>query len=133
MDWSCVGCQHAAWLRSAFDGASAWTSTGSVAKLLHGLKQMRGSIRAGAWPDSWRRPRYTSYGRHFTHRDRLVSVNQVLLPHLQPDDMVVDTSCGANDWVPLLREACKRQRGFSVRIGWCLMCEGAAPTSYGAV
>ena len=59
--------------------------------------------------------RYTSYGRHFTTKQKLIIVNSVLLPLLLEDDMAVDSSCGANEWVPDLRAACLRVREFTVR------------------
>ena len=59
--------------------------------------------------------RYTSYGRHFTTKQKLIIVNSVLLPLLLEGDMAVDSSCGANEWVPDLRAACLRVREFTVR------------------
>ena len=53
--------------------------------------------------------RYTSYGRHFTEAGHLVALNEFLLPYLQDQDTVVDFSCGANVWVPMLKTACLQQ------------------------
>ena len=53
--------------------------------------------------------RYTSYGRHFTEAGHLEALNEFLLPYLQHQDTIVDFSCGANVWVPMLKTACLQQ------------------------
>ena len=50
--------------------------------------------------------RYTSYGRHFTQDQHLRVLNDFLLPHIHGGDTVVDFSCGANVWVPMLKNMC---------------------------
>lgn len=50
--------------------------------------------------------RYTSYGRHFTQDEHLRVLNEFLLPLIHDGDTVVDFSCGANVWVPMLKNMC---------------------------
>ena len=55
----------------------------------------------------WRR--YTSYGRHFTQGGHLQALNKFLLPYIRDGDTIVDFSCGANVWGPMLKTACLQQ------------------------
>ena len=48
--------------------------------------------------------RYSSYGRHFTKPHLLQTVAQLLIPYLLYGDTVVDFSCGANTFVPAVKE-----------------------------
>ena len=48
--------------------------------------------------------RYTSYGRHFTKGPQLEAVVQRLQDFLLAGDTVVDFSCGANEFVPMVKE-----------------------------
>ena len=57
----------------------------------------------------WLWCRYTSYGRHFTQSNHLQALNQFLLPYICEGDTIVDFSCGANVWVPMLKSACLQQ------------------------
>jgi hypothetical protein len=36
------------------------------------------------------------------------------VPFLWPDDLVIDFSCGANDWIPLLKRMCLND-GFAIK------------------
>lgn len=52
--------------------------------------------------------RYSSYGRHFTKRSHLQIVAKKLGVLINPGDTVVDFSCGSNEFIPLVKEHCKR-------------------------
>ncbi|KAK9800273.1 hypothetical protein WJX73_001364 [Symbiochloris irregularis] len=64
--------------------------------------------------------RYTSYGRHFTLTPMLKLLSEQLVPFMDHEDTVVDFSCGANEWVPLMKRECakhgKQCRGRSFDI-----------------
>ncbi|KAK9814428.1 hypothetical protein WJX72_005780 [[Myrmecia] bisecta] len=47
--------------------------------------------------------RYTSYGRHFTKTPLLQQVSHRLLDYMRAGDYIVDFSCGANEFVPLVK------------------------------
>ena len=53
--------------------------------------------------------RYTSYGRHFTKLPLLKQVAQMLSFYLHDGDTVVDFSCGANAFVPLVKQEGAKQ------------------------
>ncbi|KAJ6824964.1 protein ENHANCED DOWNY MILDEW 2-like isoform X2 [Iris pallida] len=48
--------------------------------------------------------RYTSYGRHFTKKDKLKEIVDKLQWYVQNGDMIVDFCCGANDFSQLMKE-----------------------------
>lgn len=50
--------------------------------------------------------RYTSYGRHFTASAALDGLNHQLEPFIRHEDTIVDFSCGANEWLPMLKSLC---------------------------
>ena len=84
------------------------------------------ALHVGDLTVRWR-CRYTSYGRHFTTKQKLIIVNSHLLPLLLEGDTVVDSSCGANEWVPDLRAACLRVREFTVSPDLQLRCPAPTP------
>ncbi|ERN18323.1 hypothetical protein AMTR_s00055p00185690 [Amborella trichopoda] len=47
--------------------------------------------------------RYTSFGRHFTNREKLKEIVEELHWYVQDNDMVVDFCCGANDFSLLMK------------------------------
>lgn len=47
--------------------------------------------------------RYSSYGRHFSRPQLLQAVAEILEMFLRPNDVIVDFSCGANEFVPLVK------------------------------
>lgn len=51
--------------------------------------------------------RYTSYGRHFTNTSILMEIVTRVIPFLAQGDLVVDCSCGANEWLEIMRNTCK--------------------------
>lgn len=53
--------------------------------------------------------RYSSYGRHFTKLHLLEQVAQLLSFYLHDGDTVVDFSCGANAFVPLVKQEGRKQ------------------------
>lgn len=57
--------------------------------------------------------RYSSYGRHFTKLVLLKQVAQMLSFYLHDGDTVVDFSCGANAFVPLVKQEGAKQ-GLSI-------------------
>ena len=57
--------------------------------------------------------RYSSYGRHFTKQVLLQQVAQILSFYLQDGDTVVDFSCGANAFLPLVKQEGTKQ-GLSI-------------------
>jgi hypothetical protein len=57
--------------------------------------------------------RYSSYGRHFSQPPLLQAVAEILEQFMRPNDVVVDYSCGANEWVPMVKRWCHRA-GFKV-------------------
>lgn len=57
--------------------------------------------------------RYTSYGRHFTKEDRLEKLCNLLKPLLRAEDLVVDFSCGSNEFLHMLNRMCIMD-GFSI-------------------
>ena len=57
--------------------------------------------------------RYSSYGRHFTKLHLLEQVAQLLSFYLHDGDTVVDFSCGANAFVPLVKKEGRKQ-GLSI-------------------
>ncbi|KAJ4950838.1 hypothetical protein NE237_027670 [Protea cynaroides] len=48
--------------------------------------------------------RYTSFGRHFTKVDKLKEIVDTLHWYVQHGDMIVDFSCGANDFSYLMKD-----------------------------
>ena len=58
--------------------------------------------------------KYSSYGRHFTKPAKLEEVNKRCMFFLTHGDCIVDFSCGANDWVPMLLLKAQ-QAGLRVR------------------
>lgn len=58
--------------------------------------------------------RYSSYGRHFTKLHLLEQVAQLLSFYLHDGDTVVDFSCGANAFVPLVKQEGRKQ-GLSLK------------------
>uniref|UniRef100_A0A061SIJ0 Enhanced downy mildew isoform 1 n=1 Tax=Tetraselmis sp. GSL018 TaxID=582737 RepID=A0A061SIJ0_9CHLO len=52
--------------------------------------------------------RYTSYGRHFTSARHIRFVVEMMGMFVRSNDMVVDFSCGANEWAPMLRDHVRR-------------------------
>lgn len=59
--------------------------------------------------------RYTSYGRHFTRPSVLQDVSNRLALFLRHGDTAVDSSCGANDWLPSVRKAAADVGIFSLK------------------
>ena len=57
--------------------------------------------------------RYSSFGRHFSRTPLLQAVAEILEHFLRPNDVVVDYSCGANEFVPLVKRWAHRA-GFKV-------------------
>lgn len=53
--------------------------------------------------------RYTSYGRHFTNTGILMEIVTRVIPHLAQGDLVVDCSCGANEWLEIMRNTCEME------------------------
>lgn len=53
--------------------------------------------------------RYSSYGRHFTKQVLLQRVAQMLTFYLLDGDTLVDFSCGANAFVPLVKQEGRKQ------------------------
>lgn len=53
--------------------------------------------------------RYSSYGRHFTKEHLLKTVAQLLSFYLHDGDTIVDFSCGANAFVPLVKKEGAKQ------------------------
>lgn len=53
--------------------------------------------------------RYSSYGRHFTKLVLLRQVAQMLSFYLHDGDTMVDFSCGANAFVPLVKQEGAKQ------------------------
>jgi hypothetical protein len=60
--------------------------------------------------------RYSSFGRHFSRTQLLQAVAEILEHFLRPNDVVVDYSCGANEFVPLVKR-CAHRAGF--KVGGC--------------
>lgn len=52
-------------------------------------------------------PRYTSYGRHFTKKPILRTIVNFVFQYMKPNDLIVDFSCGANDFLGMISDACK--------------------------
>nr|BAD01751.1 unknown protein [Oryza sativa Japonica Group]BAD03389.1 unknown protein [Oryza sativa Japonica Group]BAG94216.1 unnamed protein product [Oryza sativa Japonica Group] len=48
--------------------------------------------------------RYTSFGRHFTKKEKLIEIAEKLHWYVQPGDMIVDFSCGTNDFSQFMKE-----------------------------
>jgi hypothetical protein len=48
--------------------------------------------------------RYTSFGRHFTKKEKLNEVVDKLQWYVQPGDTIVDFSCGLNDFSQFMKE-----------------------------
>ncbi|CAO2188932.1 unnamed protein product [Urochloa humidicola] len=48
--------------------------------------------------------RYTSFGRHFTKKDKLNEIVDKLHWYVQPGDTIVDFSCGLNDFSQFMKE-----------------------------
>ena len=90
--------------------------------------------------------RYSSYGRHFTKLHLLEQVAQLLSFYLHDGDTVVDFSCGANAFVPLVKQEGRKQ-GLSLkgkaydiitsqnmedfeRTSWLDTCPGQQPNNF---
>ena len=58
--------------------------------------------------------RYSSYGRHFTKEHLLLQVAQLLSFYLHDGDTIVDFSCGANAFLPLVKKEGGKQ-GLSLK------------------
>ncbi|GMH42351.1 hypothetical protein BSKO_10270 [Bryopsis sp. KO-2023] len=54
--------------------------------------------------------RYTSYGRHFTNTCILKDIVTRVIPYLAQNDMVVDFSCGSNEWLEIMRNTCELEK-----------------------
>ena len=50
--------------------------------------------------------RYTSYGRHFTITEQLRTLSKQLVLFMKHGDTIVDFSCGANEWLPMMKTMC---------------------------
>lgn len=48
--------------------------------------------------------RYTSFGRHFTKKEKLIEIVDRLHWYVQPGDTIVDFSCGLNDFSQFMKE-----------------------------
>ncbi|XP_062191405.1 protein ENHANCED DOWNY MILDEW 2-like isoform X2 [Phragmites australis] len=48
--------------------------------------------------------RYTSFGRHFTKKEKLIEIVDKLHWYVQPGDTIVDFSCGLNDFSQFMKE-----------------------------
>ncbi|TVU06566.1 hypothetical protein EJB05_49787 [Eragrostis curvula] len=48
--------------------------------------------------------RYTSFGRHFTKKEKLIEIVDKLHWYVQPGDTIVDFSCGLNDFSKFMKE-----------------------------
>ncbi|KAL6644237.1 hypothetical protein ACP70R_015845 [Stipagrostis hirtigluma subsp. patula] len=48
--------------------------------------------------------RYTSFGRHFTKKEKLIEIVDKLHWYVQPGDTIVDFSCGLNDFSHFMKE-----------------------------
>ena len=59
--------------------------------------------------------RYSSYGRHFTKTDKLTDTARLLCRYLVNGDTVVDFSCGANAFVPIVRYVASHEHGKVVK------------------
>ena len=51
--------------------------------------------------------RYTSFGRHFTKTELLEKLSTELVKFIDNGDTIVDFSCGANEWVPMMKALCR--------------------------
>jgi hypothetical protein len=70
--------------------------------------------------------RYSSFGRHFSRTQLLQAVAEILEHFLRPNDVVVDYSCGANEFVPLVKRWAHRA-GF--KVGGCPVMLFSRPTA----
>lgn len=70
------------------------------------FRQLRGSLNPFLLG-----PRYSSFGRHFTRPRILHSCASYMALFLRHSDCCIDTSCGANDWLPAVQRTC-RQHGI---------------------
>lgn len=48
--------------------------------------------------------RYTSFGRHFTVKEKLAAVAKILEPYMTDGDVLVDMCCGSNDFSVLAKQ-----------------------------
>ena len=81
------------------------------AKLINQMKMALKSMRVSCAP--FLQSRYTSFGRHFTKPDILRQIAYHAIRHLKPDDLIVDFSCGANEFIRILANFCK---GHSLKV-----------------
>ncbi|CAG9461040.1 unnamed protein product [Pedinophyceae sp. YPF-701] len=74
--------------------------------------------------------RYTSHGRYFTSPKALERITERVVPlFLRSNDVIVDTCCGANHWMPLMKRmaqlvGCTGVAGCAVDISQCPSTEG---------
>ena len=74
-------------------------------KMIEQMKTALKSMRISCAP--FLHPRYTSYGRHFTKTPILKHIAQHVIGYLKPGDLVVDFSCGANEFIGIIMDFCK--------------------------
>jgi hypothetical protein len=67
------------------------------------FKQLRGALNPFL-----EGPRYTTFGRHFTRPRILASCASSMALFLRHGDCVVDSSCGANDWLAAVSAVCSK-------------------------
>lgn len=80
-------------------------------QLVEDVKRMQKSIRVSLAP--WiSGVRYSSYGRHFTQNYKLKEIAERIRYFLRHEDCVVDFGCGANEWLPAMKQA---MDGFGLR------------------
>lgn len=60
-------------------------------------------------------PNYTSFGRHFTKTTVLEHVANHLIAHLQPNNLIVDFSCGSNEFLGIIVDFC-RHNNFEIQV-----------------
>ncbi|XAR56751.1 Histone-lysine N-methyltransferase [Bertholletia excelsa] len=72
-------------------------------KLLHQIFRWKNKMKVYLAPFLYGM-RYTSFGRHFTKVEKLKQIVEVLHYYVQEGDMIVDFSCGANDFSWLMKQ-----------------------------
>eukprot|EP00210_Caulerpa_lentillifera_P008007 g7646.t1 len=80
-----------------------------VKKMERSLKAMRVSCAPFIFPN------YTSFGRHFTKTTILEHVANHLIAYMKPNDLIVDFSCGSNEFLGIIKDFC-RHNSFEIRV-----------------
>lgn len=79
------------------------------------VKQMQSALKAMRVSCApFLQPTYTSYGRHFTKTSILKHIVHHVIKYMKPNDLVVDFSCGTNEFLGILVDFCKKS---SLRVG----------------